>query len=375
MSVKYRRRIVLSAALATVAAVLVLGALLSRPYLVAPSIAQVSPPATQAPADPALVPGAAPGRAPRSVSDAEIWREVRKGLQGNVSIPDRQAGVLIQSEGDNWRAVRNGPVSVLGAWALLGVIALLALFFAFRGRIRVEHGLSGQVIERFNSLERFSHWLTAVSFIVLGLSGLNMLYGRYVLRPVLGADLFADLTRIGKFLHNYLAFAFMLGLLLILVLWLKDNVPNRYDLVWLAKGGGLFGKGVHPPSRKFNAGQKLIFWIVILGGASISLTGIALMFPFTLEYFGATFAVLNLFGAGLPTDLTPMQEMQLSQLWHAVLGLILIAVIIAHIYIGSLGMEGAFDAMGTGLVDLNWAREHHDLWVEEVEGRRIGGDD
>ena len=375
MSVKRRRHIVLSAALAAVAAVLVLGALLSRSYLVAPSVAQVSPPVVQAPADPGLVPGAAPGRAPRSVSDAEIWREVRKGLQGNVSIPDRQAGVLIQSEGDNWRAVRNGPVSVLGAWALFGVIALIALFFAFRGRIRIEHGRSGRMIERFNGLERFAHWLTAVSFVVLGLSGLNMLYGRYVLRPVLGADLFADLTRIGKFLHNYLALAFMLGLVLILVLWLKDNIPNRYDLVWLAKGGGLFGKGVHPPSRKFNAGQKLIFWIVILGGVSISLTGVALMFPFTLDFFGPTFAALNLFGAGLPTELTPMQEIQLSQLWHAVLGLILIAVIIAHIYIGSLGMEGAFDAMGTGLVDLNWAREHHDLWVEEVEGRRIGGDD
>jgi formate dehydrogenase subunit gamma len=319
--------------------------------------------------------GQVPGEVLGGKSRSEMWGQVRQGAQGSVTIPDKKAGVLIQSEGENWRNIRNGPVSVIGGWALFGTIAVIALFFALRGRIRIDAGPSGRRIERFNLLERFGHWLTAVSFIVLALSGLNMLYGRYVLKPVIGAQLFADLSQLAKYLHNYVAFAFMAGLALIFVLWVRHNIPNRHDLVWLAKGGGLFRKGVHPPSRKFNAGQKLIFWAVIVGGLSLSLSGIALLFPFEFHMFGNTFAVLNIVGVGLPTDLTAMQEMQLSQLWHGIAGLLLIAVIIAHIYIGSIGMEGAFDAMGTGMVDLNWAREHHDLWVAELEGKPAAGHD
>ncbi|UUX52022.1 formate dehydrogenase subunit gamma [Nisaea acidiphila] len=325
----------------------------------------------------ALVPEAAaqqagqvPGNTLGTSSDSDFWRQVRQGQQGQVSIPDARAGVMIQSEGDNWRAFRNGPLSLYGAWALLGILILLSLFFILRGRIKVEHGLSGKLIERFNSVERFAHWLTATSFVVLALTGLNVLYGRYALLPVIGPDAFSAITIAGKYLHNYIAFAFMVGVVMMFVLWVKHNIPNRLDLVWLAKAGGLFTKGVHPSSKKFNAGQKVIFWSVILGGVSISASGIALLFPFELHMFGKTFAVLNMFGANLPADLTVMQEMQLSQLWHSIVGLALIVIIIAHIYIGSIGMEGAFDAMGSGMVDENWAKEHHDLWVEEVQARQ-----
>ncbi len=310
---------------------------------------------------------------PVRLNDAEMWRAVRQGVPGAVSLPDRMAGVLIQSEGETWRSVRNGPISTYGAWILLGMIGLLALFFAIRGRIRIEHGRSGFTIERFNGLDRFTHWLTAFSFVFLALTGLNILYGRYVLKPLVGPTLFADIALGGKYIHNYLAFAFMFGVILMFVLWVKDNIPNRHDLRWLAKGGGLFRKGVHPPARKFNAGQKLIFWITVLGGASVSLTGIALLWPFSFSLFSETFGWLNVFGLGLPEHLNPIQEMQLAQVWHAVIGLVLIAVIIAHIYLGTIGMEGAFDAMGRGRVDENWAREHHDLWVAELEGRRATG--
>src|SRR5690348_12162915 len=86
-------------------------------------------------------------------SKSDEWRQIRQGVQGNVSIPNKQAGVLIQSEGENWRALRNGPLSTWGAWVLLGVIAVLALFFALRGRIKLESGWSGLVIERFNNIE------------------------------------------------------------------------------------------------------------------------------------------------------------------------------------------------------------------------------
>ena len=311
--------------------------------------------------------GNVPGKSLGTRSDSDLWRTLRKGFRSDVPYADKQKGVAIQSEGENWRNVRNGPLSVYGGWMLGGVIALLALFFVLRGRIRVEKGMSGRTVERFNGVERFAHWLTATSFIVLGLTGLNILYGRYVILPVIGPEAFSTLTLAGKYAHNFVSFAFMIGIVMITVLWIRQNIPGRHDLIWLAKGGGMFTKGTHVSAKKFNAGQKIIFWLVIFIGISISFSGLVLMFPFTIEPFGPTFALVNIFGFSLPTDLTPMQEMQLTQLWHALLGLFMIALIFAHVYIGTLGMVGAFDAMGSGQVDENWAREHHDLWLAELE--------
>jgi formate dehydrogenase subunit gamma len=316
--------------------------------------------------------GTVPGNALGNTADSDFWRAIRQGEMGSVTIPNAQAGQLIQSEGDNWRAVRNGPVTVYGAWTMLGIVALLALFFAVRGRIRIDSGPSGTTIERFNMVERLAHWITAVSFVILALTGLNILYGRHVLLPILGPEIFSAITIGGKYAHNFLSFAFMVGVVMIFVLWVRHNIPSRVDLKWLALGGGMFKKGVHPPAKKFNAGQKLIFWAVILGGISISLSGLALLFPFELPLFAKTFQVLNIFGLGLPENLTMMQEMQLSQLWHGIVSLVLIAIIIAHIYIGTLGMEGAFEAMGSGQVDVNWAKEHHSLWVEDVRHKGSG---
>ena len=308
-------------------------------------------------------------------SASDEWRLIRRGIQGTVSIPDKQAGVLIQSQGQSFRDWRNGPLSQYGIVVIAGIIVLVAAFYFIRGRIRLEKGWSGRLVERFSNIERFTHWLTAISFVILGLSGLNMLYGRYTLLPLIGHSAFAWLTRIGKASHHYLAFAFMLGIVLMFVLWVRENLPKRVDWEWLKRGGGLFGRGGHPPAEKFNAGQKLIFWLVILAGLSVSVSGLALLFPFTFSWFSPTFAVLNLFGLGLPTDLTPLQETQLSELWHAAVALLFIGVIVAHIYIGTLGMEGAFDAMGTGKVDRNWAAEHHKLWLDKIEKQPSGSDD
>ena len=314
----------------------------------------------------AQVKGNVPGRSLGNQSDSDLWRATRRGVQGTVSIPDKKAGVVVQSEGENWRNVRNGPVSVYGGWLMGGTIVLLAVFFVIRGRVRIERGFSGRTVERFNGVERFTHWLTAASFVVLGLTGLNMLYGRYVIKPFIGLEAFSTLTEAGKYAHNFVAFAFMIGIVMMIVLWIRQNIPDRHDLTWLAKGGGILVKGVHVPAKKFNAGQKIIFWLVIITGLSSSFSGVMLMFPFMLEPFGPTFAALNIFGFGLSTELSAMQEMLLTQLWHALLGLLMVALIIAHIYIGSLGMEGAFEGMGSGQVDVNWAREHHDLWAEEL---------
>lgn len=309
--------------------------------------------------------GTVPGMSRSSDSASEIWRAVRKGVKGTVSIPDQNAGQLVQSEGDNWRAFRNGPMSVYGAWAMLGMLILLAVFFLLRGRVKIESGFSGLTVTRFSAVERLGHWLVAVSFVLHALTGLNMLYGRYVLLPVIGPDAFTVLSNVGKWYHNYGAFAFIVGLVIIFVFWVLHNIPNRYDLIWLAKGGGLFSKHTHPPARKFNGGQKMIFWVVVLGGFSLTMSGIALMFPFQFTFFSYTFSALNIFGLGLPTDLTLLQEQQLNQLWHALVALAMTAVIMAHIYIGTLGMEGAISAMWSGDVDRNWAKEHHSVWVEE----------
>ncbi|HHZ66538.1 MAG TPA: formate dehydrogenase subunit gamma [Alphaproteobacteria bacterium] len=280
-------------------------------------------------------------------NNAEMWRAIRQGIQGKVSIPDKKAGVLVQSEGEEWRSIRNGPVSNYGVWLILGTIAVLALFFTARGRIRIENGRTGRTILRFASFERFIHWTVAVSFILLALTGLNLLYGRYVVKPWMGADTFAMVTLAGKFVHNYIGLLFILGLTIMFLIWIRQNVPTRIDLIWLAKGGGMFKRGVHPPARKFNAGQKIVFAAVIIGGALLSYSGLNLMFPFTLE--------------------TTVQDMQQTQLLHAIGALALTAVIIAHIYIGTIGMEGAIDAMWSGRVEENWAREHHNLWFKELD--------
>lgn len=309
--------------------------------------------------------GNVPGGSLGTSSDSELWRAVRKGVKGTVSIPDKNAAQLVQSEGDNWRAVRNGPLAAWGVMGLAAILLVLVLFMLGRGRIKIDAGRSGKTITRFADIERTAHWLLAVSFIILAVTGLNITYGKYFLLPVLGKSGFASLTQWGKWLHNYVAFAFMAGLAMIFVLWIKDNFPNKYDLKWLAKGGGLFTKS-HPPSKKFNAGQKMIFWLVLIGGIALSLSGISLLFPFQTTIFADTFAILNVFGFNLPTTLTPLEEMQYATTWHAIISLVLIVVTIAHIYIGSIGMEGAFDAMGTGEVDLNWAKEHHSVWTEEV---------
>jgi formate dehydrogenase subunit gamma len=169
----------------------------------------------------------------------------------------------------------------------------------------------------------------------------------------------------------------MLALGMIFVMWVAENIPHRSDINWLRQGGGIFSKG-HPPAKKFNAGQKLIFWSVIVLGLSISVSGVSLLFPFELNMFAATFAKINATGIGgmlgfgeLRETLAPHEEMQYAQLWHSIISFVLMAIILAHIYIGTVGMEGAYDAMGSGEVEEQWAREHHSLWVAEVLGEEV----
>ncbi|MCY0093660.1 formate dehydrogenase subunit gamma [Hoeflea ulvae] len=308
-----------------------------------------------------------------TASDAEIWHDIRLGEAGRTSTPNAAGGQMIQSQGEDWRLYREGPTHDYLGYAMLATLVLLALFMAIRGRIKVEHGLSHIKIKRFSTLERMSHWLMALSFITLGISGLNVTFGRSLILPLVGKDFFGPMSGFLKAAHNYTAFAFMLGLAMAFVLWVIHNIPDRTDLNWLAKGGGLLSKSSHPPAKKFNAGQKIIFWGVMLLGLSLSVSGWALLFPFEHSLFSDTFALFGAIGIDIPHLLglppapySAIQEQQLNSAWHGIVAVVMICLIFAHIYIGTIGMEGAFDAMGSGEVDLNWAREHHSIWVDEV---------
>lgn len=276
----------------------------------------------------------------------DTWRAVRQGEAGFIGGQPPSRGVLIQSEGETWRAVRNGWVAPWGGWALIGVTLAIGAFYLIRGKIMMDHGPSGTFILRFNKIERWGHWLTAGSFMVLALTGLNILFGRWLIEPWMGKTLFSWLTWAGKWLHNLSGFVFIAGLLLIFVLWARDNLWDRYDWGWIKGGGGLLKKGVHPPAAKFNFGQKTQFWMVILVGAAVSATGLNLLFPFTLG---------------------DVHAMQVMQVIHAILALVMVLAIMGHIYIGTVGMEGPTSAVTTGYVDREWARQHHSVWVEDEE--------
>jgi formate dehydrogenase subunit gamma len=223
-------------------------------------------------------------------------------------------------------------------WAIGGTIALLAVFFLLRGRIRIEKGWGGFTIPRFSRIERFAHWLLAVSLLVLALSDLTLQHGVDLLGRPLGDQGLREALRTRQYLQSVVGFVFLASLLLAFALWVRHSLPHWRDAVWLAKGGGMVVRGVHPPARKFNAGQKLLFWIVILCGAWVS--GL------------------------IPRDQGCGDE------WHGVPALVLICAVIVHIYLRTVGIQGAVSAMTSGQVDANWARQHHSLWAEE-ELRRI----
>jgi formate dehydrogenase subunit gamma len=287
-------------------------------------------------------PDGAPSPDQSAVQEQQLLQETPR-IEGRIDIPDTRASVLMQPAGRRWDYFHEITLHRMGAIVILGMVALLAVAYLILGRIRISGGRSGKKVQRFSSFERFSHWLTAVSFVVLGLTGLNITFGKILLLPLMGAEAFSNLAQWAKYVHNFVSFAFVLGLILIVSLWIKDNIPRRVDIDWIRQGGG-FIKSKHAPAGRFNAGEKAVFWGALGAGTAVSISGVLLLFPFYV------------------TDIAGMQA---AQIIHAVIAVLFVALIIAHIYIGTLGMEGAFEAMGTGEVDLNWAKEHHDQWLAE----------
>jgi len=272
-------------------------------------------------------------------------------IEGRIDIPDRKASVLIQPAGRTWDYFHEVLLHWGAAVMILGTIVLLAAAYLIMGRLRISEGRSGRTVIRFRAFERFSHWLTAVSFVVLGLTGLNITFGKIVLLPVTGPEVFSEISQVAKYVHNFTSFSFVAGLILIIAIFCRDNLPAKVDIEWLKQGGG-FIKSKHAPAGRFNPGEKAVYWLSLAAGLAISVSGFVLLFPFYE---------------------TNIAEMQLAQAVHAVVAMLFIALILAHIYIGTLGMEGAFEAMGTGKVDFNWAKEHHDVWLaEQLEKGKAG---
>lgn len=276
---------------------------------------------------------------------SEMWRGAREGQAGfTTQTGPYVTNTLISNVGENWRQFRMGPLITYGGWFLLGALALVAVVFAVLGRIKLAHGRAGMTIERWRPFERYLHWFTAIAFILLAITGLSLLFGRSVLIPLLGHQGFAAYAQIAKVVHNYVGPAFSVAVLLMILMWVRHNIPRKVDLAWFKAGGGIFGKE-HPSAGKFNGGEKVWFWVgIVLFGIAVSVSGFLLNFP--------------LFGQTRGT-------MALSQAVHAITSIVWIGFFFGHAYIGTLGTEGALEGMTTGRVDVSWAKQHHDLWYQE----------
>ena len=286
---------------------------------------------------------------------ANFWREVRGGNEGYTAVVGQETNVFIQNGGQNWRQLRNGPVASLAPWVMGVVLLLIAVFYLMRGRVEVENGgASGETVERWSAFERGLHWFTAILFIILAITGLSMFFGRAVLIPIFGPQGFAAIASLSITAHNYLGPFFVLGILIEIITWIRFNLLTSEDITWLKCAGGMFSKDKHPHAGRFNAGEKVWFWVICTFGVATCVTGLILDFP----NFGQV-----------------RETMQLSNLIHSSCAIIWMAVSFGHIYLGTIGTEGTLEGMTTGRVSAEWAKQHHDRWYdEECAKGNVGSD-
>lgn len=279
---------------------------------------------------------------------AELWREVRQRVQpqnATTAVENIDGSVLINTWGETWRVFRASQLVPIGGGVLLGMLGLIAAFYLIRGKIRIEGGRSGKLVPRFSVNQRVVHWFAAGLFVLLGVTGLVLLYGRYILIPLLGPEGFSATAAACKEVHNLFGPIFPFALVALMVLFGRGNRFRWLDVKWFLKAGGLFGHQI-ADSGYYNGGQKTWFWMTVLFGIIISGSGLVLDFP--------------MFGQG-------REIMAAAHVAHAVIAVGFIAASLGHIYIGTLGMEGAAESMTRGYVDANWAKEHHNLWYAEME--------
>ena len=283
-------------------------------------------------------------------NNAPTWRDVRSGKEGFTTVQGRETGVLIQTEGQTWRELRNGPITFYGGWLVVLVLIAIVVFYKWRGPMGLHSPLSGKMIERFSSFERMAHWTVAISFCILAVSGLTMLFGKHVLLPLIGHTLFGWLATLGKNLHNFVGPIFMFSIVVFALRFIRDNLPRASDVAWLARFGKVIA-GDAVPSGRFNPLEKLWFWGGLIGlGTISSASGLVLDFP---NYDQSRALMI------------------LANIVHVISAVIFIVWSFTHIYLGSIGMTGAYEGMRHGYVDETWAREHAQYWYEDVKsGRR-----
>ena len=301
-------------------------------------------------------------------NNAPMWRAVGEGVTGFSSLPKAQApeaGNLVQAfvqypgsrfttAGQAWRETRNNIIIPYGGSLFLIMLLAIGIYYFSKGAMETHSPDTGRKIERFTPFERATHWANAIAFCALAISGLVMAFGKFLLLPLMGGTLFGWLTYALKNIHNFVGPLFAVSLAIMFFTFLRDNWPQRGDLRWILKGGGMFGKpGDEPPSNRFNAGEKVVFWGgVMFLGLIVVASGLVLnqLIP-TLVYFRET--------------------MQIANLIHGIASILMMCVFAGHIYLGTIGMRGSYSAMRTGYVDEAWAREHHQYWYDDVKAGKV----
>jgi formate dehydrogenase subunit gamma len=298
-------------------------------------------------------------------NNAPMWRDIQSAAPNQTTtLPGREMEVLIQpparflgqdvavTAGEAWRQFRNGPVTFWGGWGVVAVALAILGFYFWKGSLKLREPPSGRLVRRFSSLEMIVHWTVAVSFCLLGITGLVMFFGKHVLLPWMGYTLFALLTQVGKNLHNFVAPVFIVSVAAMVLMFIKDNLPRAYDLRWLANAWAIMARGKHMPSGRFNGGEKVWFWIGVVGlSVAVSWSGLVLLFP----NFDQTRAV-----------------MQDAWAVHAIAALGYVALALGHIYLGTIGVAGTYGNMRNGYADETWAKEHHEYWYEEEQNKAAG---
>lgn len=302
-------------------------------------------------------------------NNAPMWRNVQKGMDGYTSLPKSQApeaGNLIQAPvkypgaplttaGEAWRQVRNNWLIPYGGALFLIVLGAMAIFYFTKGKLGHSEADAGHGarIERFTPFERSAHWANAISFVILAVSGIVMAFGKFFLLPIIGGTLFGYFTFLLKNLHNFVGPLFAVSLVIVFFTFLRDNWPRRGDLKWLLHFGGMLSDKGELPSHRFNAAEKLVFW-----GGVLFLGSIVVASGLVLDKL-------------IPNLLYERATMQVAHMVHAVSTVLMMCMFAGHIYIGTIGMRGAYTAMRRGYVDEAWAREHHEYWYDDIKSGRI----
>lgn len=301
---------------------------------------------------------------------SNMWRAVEGGVSGYTSVNGAESGVLITAGGVEWQQLRDGPIAKYMPWLILGMFVIVLLYHLIHGKNKLDADtLSGRKIKRWNGLDRTVHWITAISFIALAITGLSMLIGKTLLIPLLGKAGFAWWAQASITIHNVVGPVFSVGVVLMIVLWIWHNFPSRVDVEWFRQGGGLLSKN-HPPAGRMNAGEKVWFWVVAIVGLAVSITGLIMLVPIYNLPVPSWLGWMPLIEGTRP-------QMQQANLIHAITSLGWTALAIGHVYIGTAGTEGAFEGMKTGYVSEEWAHQHHDIWARDAvdKGKVVTLDD